>query len=571
MKYYLKSFLLSLCVGTLLIQTAFAQEETTAEQLESAVHSGTISPEIADALSRVNNLGEILDIDDLSDLIEIPAVRDKLEELAEANLSSEASDFVASILEIGGDINGLNQAAKEALVNAVIEELPPEMVELLGGENSTFSSLMGSIDNNSVNNPVAPAASGNYEIFDRDPKSNAVSNGVNAGCRHCTCKTPIQQNHRIIRARVTDEFIKQRTWMIDEIFSKHVLPAMALMSSQLTTIAVQQTQMIGAFFDAKHQMETQHLFQKLMAEAHKDYQPSEGLCEIGTNVRSLTASEKKTSVSKTLINNRLMDRQLSSADSLASASDDSDLYNRTVNFIYKYCNKADNTGGLDYLCKNGGKLPARFNKDISFTKTIEGNLTLDVTPEATTTSLTDKEDVLALSANLFAHTPLPNLAPSLLATNDGKPRSVANRYMDLRAVAAKRSVAINSFSSLIAERASGDSEVAPYLKKLVTELGVPANDVEEILGKNPSYFAQMEVLTKDAYQNPVFYTELYDKPANVLRKSATIRAISLMQERDLYESQLRSEAILAVMLEAMLVEEQDRVEADLISLNVGEE
>lgn len=571
MRYYLKPFLLSLCLGFLFIQPTFAQETTTAEQLENAIESGIISPEIADALSKVNNLGDILDVDDLADLIEIPAVREKLEELVEANLSTEASDFIASVLEISGDLENLDQVAKEALTNAIIEELPPELVEIFGGEDNVFSSLMGGLGNNSISNPSGVAASGNYEIFERDPKSSPVSNGVNVKCENCTCKTPIQNNHRVIRARVTDEFIKQRTWWIDEIFTKHILPSMALMSSQLTTIAAQQTHMIGAFFDAKHQMETQRIFQQLMADAHKDYQPSEGLCEIGTNVRSLAASEKKTSASKAIINTRLMDRQLSSTDSLSSADNDSDLYGRTVNFIYKYCNKADNTGGLDYLCLNGSKFPARYNKDINFTKTVESNLTLDIDPTTTDTSQVDKEDVLALSANLFAHAPLANLAPRLLATENGTPRSVANRYMDLRAVAAKRSVAINSFSSLIAERASGDKEVAPFLKKLVTELGIPDEDVEEILGKNPSYFAQMEVLTKDAYQNPVFYTELYDKPANVLRKSATIRAISLMQERDLYESQLRSEAVLAVMLESMLETEQDRVEADLISLQMGEE
>lgn len=530
-----------------------------------------IPPEVAEELSKLGDLGDLLNVESFADLVKIPEIREQIEAFALENLPDEASDFIASVLEIAGDADSLNQAAKEAVVNAIIEELPPEIIDLFGGEDSVFSSLMGSIENNSVNNPVGEAASGEYEIFDRDPKSAAVSSGIDASCRHCTCKTPIQQNHRIIRARVTDEFIKQRTWMIDEIFSKHILPAMTLMSLQLTTIAVQQTQMIGAFFDAKHQMETQRIFQLLMAEAHKDYQPSEGLCEVGTNVRSLAASEKKTSVGKAIINNHLMDRQLSTAETLSSADNDSDLYGRIVNFIYKYCNEEDNTGGLDYLCKNGGQRPEKFNKDINFTKTIESNLTLDINPENSLNTEENKEDILALSANLFAHETLPNFASDLLATEKGQPRSVANRYMDLRAIAAKRSVAINSFSSLIAERASGDSEVAPYLKKLVTELGVPAEDVEEILGQNPSYFAQMEVLTKDAYQNPVFYTELYDKPANVLRKSATLRAIRLMQERDLYESQLRSEAVLAVMLEAMLTSEQDRVEADFISLQMGDE
>ena len=138
--------------------------------------------------------------------------------------------------------------------------------------------------------------------------------------------------------------------------------------------------------------------------------------------------------------------------------------------------------------------------------------------------------------------------------------------MDLRSVAAKRSVAENSMAAMVAERAKGDKEAAPFLKKLVTELGVKETEVEEILGKQPSYYAQMEVLTKDIYQNPVFYTELYDKPANVSRKGVAIRALNLMQERDFYRSQLRTEATLAVILETMLMEEHNRVSAALADL-----
>jgi hypothetical protein len=48
---------------------------------------------------------------------------------------------------------------------------------------------------------------------------------------------------------------------------------MAAMTKQMTTVGLQATKVIGTFFDAKHQLETQRLFQTLMAEAHKDYQP----------------------------------------------------------------------------------------------------------------------------------------------------------------------------------------------------------------------------------------------------------------------------------------------------------
>ena len=93
------------------------------------------------------------------------------------------------------------------------------------------------------------------------------------------------------------------------------------------------------------------------------------------------------------------------------------------------------------------------------------------------------------------------------------------------------------------------------------EMGIQDEDeIKAYLGERPSYYAQMEVLTKKLYQNPVFYTELYDKPANVERKTVAMQAIELMQRRDMYRSVLRSEATLSVMLETALAEQdQEKV------------
>ena len=241
-------------------------------------------------------------------------------------------------------------------------------------------------------------------------------------------------------------------------------------------------------------------------------------------------------------------------------------------FVKKHCHKDDNAKGLNYLCAQGGNAKEQRNKDVDFTRTVESNLTLDVdfTTEKVSAITPDEEDLFALSANLFGHDPLifaPNIT---LATEDGEPRIEATRYLDLRSVAAKRSVAQNSFSAMIAERSAGEKEVAPYLNKMLEELGVTdIKEIEEMLGEHPSYFAQMEMLTKKSVQNPVFYTELYDKPANVLRKQAALRAINLMQERDLYKSQLRQEAVLSVVLELMLHGEQNRVNAKIQKLEPG--
>ena len=284
-----------------------------------------------------------------------------------------------------------------------------------------------------------------------------------------------------------------------------------------------------------------------------------------------------------------MDRQLLTGSNLAMRpTQNSDTKTRVIAFRENFCEPTDNAGQLNNLCTGATAPRETINKDVDFTRTVDSVLTMDLdfsadsalgSPDITP----DETAAFAMMANLFANRTMPAMGDRILADTQGNPREAAYKYMDLRSVTAKRSVAQNSISAIMAEKASGDKhiEYAPFLKSAIEELGVeeiPASapggagavSVEEqlnfLVGDNPSYFAQMEVLTKQLYQNPVFFTELYDKPVNVLRKRAAIRAIGLMQDRDFYNSLLRSEAVLSVALETMLTEEHDRVYRNLEKL-----
>jgi len=426
--------------------------------------------------------------------------------------------------------------------------------------------------------------SSRHEVI-REPRIQAAICAPN--CRSCrSCTSTIRGNHRGIQRMARGFFREHHIWMVDVFFREHIAFAMGLMTNEMTAVALQQVKMIGTFFDAKHQLETQRLFQTLMAEAHKDYQPSEGLCDIGTTARALIVSEKKSDLAHQTLANRIMERQLKTGDNLSEAAH-SELYSRVDLFKKRFCHKGDNGNGLRNLCAGAQAPRATINKDVDYTRTIDSVLTLevdfgqdseiDIPLDAQGNPIdptADEVSVFALMANLFAHETLPFIGRRVLANQEGIPRPAAYNYMNLRAVAAKRSVAQNSISAIISEKATGEKangdtaiEYAPFVKSAIAELGVPADDIEFIVGTNPSYFAQMEVLTKKLYQNPVFYTELYDKPANVLRKRAAIRAVGLMQDRDYYKSLLRSEAVLAVLLESMLKDEHERVYDDLNNLS----
>lgn len=520
------------------------------------------SPDVSN-LSSIVDITGLQDINDITEAFKHPTIQVELERMLDRLDPGQFTEAFEDLMGVITDIENLPQTIQDEIKQAILETLPPEVAALVGG-------LLGGIGGGGGSSSCSFPCSSTNNICKKQ------------------CEPIITENHNEIRDHVTSEFNKHRGWLETELLQRQILPAMGMMASQMSTIAMQQVNMIGAFFDAKHQLETQRLFQRLTAEAHEDYQPTEGLCVVGTASRSLNASERKSNLVKNALSQRIMDRQLRSGASVSALDDESDFENRLRQFVQVYCNKADNTNGLSYLCANGGNNSPRMNKDINFTRTIDTKLTLDIDFVAPPTPLTeeeeeareddpllatndnaDQEDVMALMANLFAHTPLPPLSPLELAAQDGQPRAMAYRYMDYRSLAAKRSVAQNSFVAMMAERSSGDMEVAPYIKKIVTELGLSPEETEEVLGERPSYFAQMEVLTKKLYQNPNFYTQLYDKPANVLRKGAAVQAISLMQQRDLFESQLRSEAVIAVMLETMLRDEKRRLDGKLQDINDG--
>lgn len=390
----------------------------------------------------------------------------------------------------------------------------------------------------------------------------------------CTSISATQTDKTI--SHIVKEFIDHREWLIKVMFEQHILPALMLFAEQITAMAMHQVMVIGTFLDAKHQLETQRLFQQLMAEAHKDYHPSEGMCTFGTAMRSLAASDRNTELTATALAARGRQRELLSGSTLAGGGQSVDYMSRIAQFRKIYCNQNDNAGQMDGLCPSPSADLGRTDRDVNYTNLIDTPLTLriDFTKDGdkdhslnkhVNTLSPDEEDLLALSANLYAHKVAPTVAISALSDKMGVPIPPSTtHYMNVRAIAAKRSVARNSFAAIASMKSQGQEESEPYLYAILKELGITDEDeIKNYLGERPSYYAQMEILTKKLYQNPVFYTELYDKPANVDRKTVAMQAIELMQRRDMYRSVLRSEATLSVMLETALLGEQEKIKNEI--------
>lgn len=342
--------------------------------------------------------------------------------------------------------------------------------------------------------------------------------------------------------------------MIEDPLLYSWVAGLQLMAEQFTANMAAQVQSIGMLLDAKHQLETQRLFQQKSAEAHKDYHPSEQMCTFGTFARDLAATERSANLTRNALSTEVLQRELGSGDSKGTTRT-SDLLSRVATFRTKFCDPTDNANGLQLLCPSPPPAELR-NRDINYTQTVDQPLSLKINlTDATTTP--DEDAVFALIDNLFAHQPLPRVPKTAL-----EQRKYQYHYMNLRSIVAMRGVARNSFSNIIALKTASPTtqdSSAPYIKALLKEFGLPDDEVVKIIGDNPSYYAQMEVLTKKIYQNPNFYTNLYDKPVNVERIRAAMRAVKLMQDRDIQTSLQRREMLMSMMLELRLRQRAEKV------------
>ena len=386
----------------------------------------------------------------------------------------------------------------------------------------------------------------------------------------CGCSNQVaQQIMTLLRVEhtATDEYITlqfelHRQWMVDVFFRRYILAAMMRMVEQLSAVAMDQMMIIGAFLDAKEIVETQRLFQQLSAEAHRDYHPSEGLCSMGTVLRSTGGSERRGDMVALVMAQRSIDRQMSKVNSSGGTSPAEDKRIRARIWRDNHCDPNDSNGTLNGVCN--GTTPVRRNRDIDFTRTLGTPLTVDVNFDDGVSS-NDEVDIVAMANYLYAHDLMHGVPAALL--NSGDPKVALAKQtamMQSRSVMAKRSVAENSFNIFVGMKSAGANPAPPagpptaqYMRALLQEMGFSPAEAASFIGGNPSYWAQMEVLTKKIFHSPQFYVDLYDKPANVSRKGAALQALSLLQQRDTFDSTLRSEQLLSLILEIELIDAED--------------
>ena len=287
------------------------------------------------------------------------------------------------------------------------------------------------------------------------------------------------------------------------------------------------------------------------------------------------------------LNTRQVARHLGHKNTGGSNEVVEDKLNRWRLFTQRYCDPEDNdwidgtvSSGLTTVCgdadgNNDENFEDPTNLDIDYTRLVENKRILAV-EGANWIAAGDELDVLSLGNNLYGH--------NVLSRNFGqanvKNTDLAQTYMQLRSLAAQRNVAEATYNNLIGMRSVGTGLVGAFsvgaegngyfIGRILMDLGIPENEVMNYLGievvggyQQTSYLATLEILTKKLFQNPHFYANLYDSPANVKRKSAALKAFELMLDRAINESQLRQEMAMSVLLSSRLRAHVDEANRDL--------
>lgn len=363
--------------------------------------------------------------------------------------------------------------------------------------------------------------------------------------------------------------------------SYNIAQPMMKMAEQFSAVMMQQMQIIGSFLDAKEQQEAQRDFRTLAAQAHKDYHPSEQMCRFGSYMRSMSDTEEQAEYNKQALNKILVDYYNYQEHMSSSEGGATNTRARLDQFKNTYCNPNDNNGSLWEMCRGQSNIPAtnpspsgtpeereRYNKDIDYFRTLARPLTLNI-DFADDVFSADEEDIIALAKNLYW--PRVEDMPNAQVYDEGFTETY-RLFLKTRSLTSKYNVAHNSFATIVGMKSSSPSTLGPtagpaYMKSLLRDFGYSDLDIEEVLGENPSYYAQMDFLTKKIYQNPNFYTALYDKPSNVDRINATLESFQLMHGRDRFESQLRQEALMSILVEEALAKRVGEANAKILSLS----
>lgn len=381
-------------------------------------------------------------------------------------------------------------------------------------------------------------------MFPRDASASCT-------CCSCVCLPPYYCcDTGSVSSYISQAFSDfQNKFVMDEYYNKtYKKKGLQAQADQFRDIALNSALLIGVFIDGTAMNYSLNKMNAAKSRTLRDYNVSEEVCKFGTLSRSLAASDVKVAANQAALSAIMLTRSMGGIGGIAEAGTGDDIRKRADYVATKTCNPSDNDNSMSAIClpaNDPGLKPQNYDADMDYTLAVESKPSLNV--DFTSGTRTEEEDaIIALSYNLYGH----KLLMKAIENEEAQREMALETNSKTRLVVARRNAAANSFAVIVGMKASGSGGSDAYMLGALQNLGLSSADATAFAGAGHfSYFAQMEMLSKKLYQTPSFYANLMNSPANVRRVTAAMEAVDLAQTRDLYNSTIRSEALMAILLD----------------------
>lgn len=391
----------------------------------------------------------------------------------------------------------------------------------------------------------------------------------------CPC-SEVSRMHSDTRSEVCDCY-KERMdnhekWLLDELWTKHMKPALQGQAAQQSQGQATQMQAQSAVVDAQSVIDTQRAREVQMVQTARRYSGAEqAICTPASIIQSMGATAETSRAAASNWSGGTIVNETGSTDGRSFNGAADEALKRFNANAPKYC-EAKASGGLAEKLGCTASDRRLVNLDINMTEVFfgrdvsgDGKITSseDFNIDYTLNTAEEREAVLALMDNIGYTRTFSVFQPGKVEGRfANQAKLIENRK---REILARRSVAKMSFSGFKSLFDEGTDAATQYMRGLLEEQ--QRENPSELVPNNPSMYLQQKIAFFDYYSDPKRFIQDYgsSSPENVARASAISLATLNVQLWNIYNVLLRMEQNLAVANVTSLDKPSDDLESQIVN------
>ncbi len=356
---------------------------------------------------------------------------------------------------------------------------------------------------------------------------------------------------------------------LEELAHKLWTGSMSDMSREVATNRFMTAADTAKIIDASEMQRSMLEKNRLRAKYHHELQPSELVCSIGTVIRPVSATRDGARAASNSIQSTGLNRDLGSVSVSETGeeaiTESKEMRARRTQYDERYCSPHE--GGINAMEERCQAEPGSRRKNMDFSATIDVPMTIAESGYLESESSDDvgsgKTDTDALLTNLVGYD-LSRRASSTGVSEEaeaGDPKTESRTWQQTRSMSLLRGPARDAIAAIIAEKSEGVEQNGEFIRSAFASIGMGEEEIRDLVGEKPSAYAVGEVISKILYQNPDFYVALGEGINGATAAGVAMLAAQLMEDRNRYEACLRTEMVLAALLEAKLRGWQEKLDA----------